>query len=87
MKPVVLLHDPIAGPAPHSGAIMATQSKLTVRGIPVACVGDSGPCFNHVAIAVEGSSKLTVSGRPVALPGAASCGGIVESTQSKLFAK
>ena len=84
MKPALLLGDPIVGPPPHVGLVPATEIKLTVNGQPVACVGDSGICFEHPFSLVEGS-KLTVSGRPVAVSGTVSCGGEALSTQSKLF--
>lgn len=78
--PAIARHNDVVG----GGGIIATATKMTVNGRPVALLGDSvtdhGDGAHSSATLVAGSAKITCEGRPVVLVGhAASCGHTVSS--------
>lgn len=66
MKGVIVLGDKTT----HGGMVISAQSTYTIRGKPVACVGDKIACPLHgINVIIEGESKMLVNGKAVALNG------------------
>ncbi len=81
MKGVIRLGDPTS----HGGAVTSASSKVIVRGIPVALLGDSVACpiRSHRDCVIQTIHKPNVkhNGVPVAMEGdLASCGAVLLST-------
>ncbi len=80
MKRVIRLGDPTS----HGGNVVSAASNVSVKGIPVARLGDACTCpipGHSGCTIVEGDSTHTIEGIPVAYEGhKTSCGAALIAT-------